>query len=130
MRGLLAAGRSARLPEGHRDYRFCRGLQVRPHPPRRLVSGQFSIIRDSPDPANMIYMSVGELLDAESRRSDSTLSQPIRQEGEEMPIPSNDNSRRWNYAFLCFVLILAASGYTGRTLAQESAPSGKIYVVT
>ena len=44
-----------------------------------------------------------------------------------MPIPSNDNSRRWNYAFLCFVLILAASGYTGRTLAQESAPSGKIY---
>jgi quinol monooxygenase YgiN len=75
-------------------------------------------------------MSVGELLDAERRRSDSTLSQPIRQEGEEMPIPSNDNSRRWNYAFLCFVLILAASGYTGRTLAQESAPSGKIYVVT
>src|ERR1700689_2449878 len=39
--------------------------------PRRLVSGQFSIIRDSPDPANMIYMRAGIRLDARSCGNDS-----------------------------------------------------------
>jgi quinol monooxygenase YgiN len=47
-----------------------------------------------------------------------------------MPIQSKCGSMRWAYAALCVALILAASGYAERSLAQESAPSGKIYVVT
>lgn len=47
-----------------------------------------------------------------------------------MPIQWRGNSRQWAYVFLCVLLILAALAYTGHSLAQDSAVSGKIYVVT
>lgn len=47
-----------------------------------------------------------------------------------MPIQWRGNSQRWSYVFFCVVLILAAVAYAGHLLAQESPPSGKIYVVT
>ena len=47
-----------------------------------------------------------------------------------MPIQWRADSHRRTSFFFCFALILAASAYGGRSLAQESAPSGKIYVVT
>src|ERR1700722_2877034 len=39
---------------------------------RRLVSGQFSIIRDSPSPANMIYMRAGNMFGCSPGVDDST----------------------------------------------------------
>ena len=39
-------------------------------------------------------------------------------------------SRRPTFVLLCATLILIVSGFAGRALAQEQAPSGKIYVVT
>jgi quinol monooxygenase YgiN len=47
-----------------------------------------------------------------------------------MPIQWSRHSRRWTCVFFYAVMLLAASGYAGRTLAQEPAPTGKIYVVT
>ena len=47
-----------------------------------------------------------------------------------MPIQWRGNSRRWTYVFLSVLLIPAAFAFARHSLAQESAPSGKIYVVT
>lgn len=47
-----------------------------------------------------------------------------------MPIQPKGNSRRWTHVLFCVALILAASALAGRSLAQESAATGKIYVVT
>src|SRR5882672_1461182 len=49
---------------------------------RRLVSGQFSIIRDSPGHANMIYMRAGIRLDAQPGTNDSPMEQPTCREVE------------------------------------------------
>jgi len=47
-----------------------------------------------------------------------------------MPTQAKESCRRRTLVRLCAVLILAAAGYAGRSLAQQPAMSGKIYVVT
>lgn len=47
-----------------------------------------------------------------------------------MPIQTKESSPRQTLVLLCAVLVLAASGFASHALAQEAAPSGKIYVVT
>src|SRR6202163_688273 len=97
---------------------------------RRLVSGQFSIIRDSPGPANMIYMRAGIRLDAQPGTNDSPMEHPTCREAEKMPIQSKVNSIRWPLLRMGAVLILVSCGLAGRALAQEPAAHDMIYVVS
>src|SRR5580700_2268379 len=59
---------------------------------RRLVSGQFPIIRDSPSPANMISIAgQGIRLDARPGTDDSTMEEPLCSYIEKIRIPSKVN---------------------------------------